>query len=89
MEFSGDSGDIEWEEMCFQCDKKRVVTGLPRSLQCFLFSSLGESEQQIMSFKKKSTFSDLNTELLFLDLKPPFFPSPIRVASHFENSANT
>ena len=68
--------------------KKRVLTGLSRNLQCFLFASLGESEQQIMSFKKKSTFSDLNTEL-FLDLKPPFFPSPIRVASHFQNSVNT
>lgn len=73
--------------MCFQCDKKRVLTGFPRNLQCFLFASLGESEQQIMSFKKKSTFSDLNTELSLE--KPPFFPSPIRVASHFQNSANT
>lgn len=74
--------------MCFQFDKKRVVTGLPRGLQCFLFASLGESEQQIMSFKK-STFSDLNTEPLFLDLKLPFSLSLIRVPSHFQNSSNT
>lgn len=58
----------------FQCDKKRVVTGLPRGLQCFLFASLGESEQQIMRFKKKSTFSDLNTGTVVLGSEAPFFP---------------